>query len=80
MAPSFTQVSCCFKLFEQGHVYHNVMCPSYRILVFFLHTQSQILFRLLAMLDNGFFAAWLGCLSAFNLLLMEMKDSSPEHS
>ncbi|KAL7430265.1 hypothetical protein ACHAXH_004271 [Discostella pseudostelligera] len=30
--------------------------------------------------NNGFFAAWLGCLSAFSLLLTEMRDESPEHS
>jgi len=30
------------------------------------------------MTGNGFFAAWLGCISALNLMVMEMKDSSPE--
>ena len=29
--------------------------------------------------NNGFFAAWLGCLSALNLMVLEMKDTSPEH-
>lgn len=30
--------------------------------------------------NNGYFAAWLGCLSALNLMLLEMKDGSPEYS
>jgi hypothetical protein len=28
--------------------------------------------------DNGYISAWLGCLSAMNLMLTEMKDASPE--
>lgn len=41
---------------------------------------NTVLSHFPAMVDNGFFAAWIGCLSAFNLLLTEMKDASPEHS
>lgn len=29
--------------------------------------------------NNGFFAAWLGCLSALNLMVMEMKEQMPEN-
>lgn len=28
--------------------------------------------------NNGFFAAWLGCLCSLNLMVQEMKESSPE--
>lgn len=29
--------------------------------------------------NNGFFAAWLGCLSSINLMVMQMRDASPEN-
>lgn len=29
--------------------------------------------------NNGYFAAWLGCLCALNFMVIEMKDSSPEN-
>jgi len=29
--------------------------------------------------NNGYFAAWIGCLSALNLMVKEMKDGSPEN-
>lgn len=29
--------------------------------------------------NNGFFAAWLGCLCSLNLMVMQMKDASPEN-
>ena len=62
------------KLF---HFQVNKCAHSLDIIFSTIHT---LLIHPRAMIDNGFFAAWLGCLSAFSLLLTEMRDESPEHS
>lgn len=70
MDHSFIRVSC-FTLQV------NKCAHSLDIIFSTIHT---LLIHPRAMIDNGFFAAWLGCLSAFSLLLTEMRDESPEHS
>jgi len=46
--------------------------------MFISHVNFNMMIRPFLDTGNGFFAAWLGCISSLNLMVMEMKDSSPE--
>ena len=54
------------------------LCLFFRIIGNHCHDlYFNILFMLMPKIDNGFFAAWLGCLCSLNLMVIQMKDGAP---
>lgn len=80
---AFTIVACAYLLtFGYSEVPRNMM----KITVILLFILWAVVAGITTfhgpflITNNGFISAWLGCLSALNLMLTEMKDASPERS
>ena len=80
---AFTIVTCAYLLtFGYSEVPRNMM----KITVILLFILWAVVAGVTTfhgpflITNNGFISAWLGCLSALNLMLTEMKDASPERS
>lgn len=79
---AMTLIACAYLIVMYSDVQRNVMKITVVILFVLWACVAGIttFHGPFLITNNGFFAAWLGCLSSLNLMVMEMKDTSPEYS
>ncbi|KAL7546860.1 hypothetical protein ACHAWF_010191 [Thalassiosira exigua] len=78
---AITIIACAYLVTMYSDIPKNVMKISV-ILLFVLWTSVAGVCTFhgpFLITNNGFFATWLGCLCALNLMTIEMKDASPEN-
>lgn len=78
---AFTIIACAYLVTMYGDVPKNLM----KITVVLLFALWACVAGVCTfhgpflITNNGFFASWLGCLCSLNLMVIEMKDASPEN-